>query len=99
MYPDTPATAKNNIIFINTKITLTLASLKLVTIVNAIMPNISSIKAAPNIAFPVLLLSLPSSFKVSTVILTDVAVNIIPINIFSINSFPAILANSPLLKI
>ena len=51
----------------------------------------SSIIAAPNIAFPALVFNFPISFKVSTVILTEVAVNIIPMNTFcnmALTSFP-----------
>ena len=43
-------------------------SAKLVTIVRAMIPKISSIMAAPRIAFPDLVFNLPNSFKVSTVI-------------------------------
>ena len=56
--------------------------------VSAIIPIISSIIAAPKIAFPERVLSLPSSFKVSTVILTDVAVKITPIKIFCKKTVP-----------
>ena len=51
-------------------------SAKLVMIVNATIPKISSIIAAPKIAFPAFVFSFPISFKVSTEILTDVAVRI-----------------------
>ena len=54
----------------------------LVTIVNATIPRISSMIAAPRIALPERVLSFPSSFNVSTVILTEVAVRITPIKIF-----------------
>ena len=50
--------------------------------VRAIMPKISSITAAPSIALPDLEERRPISLSVSTVILTDVAVRIIPIKIF-----------------
>ena len=50
-------------------------------IVRAMIPKISSIIAAPKIALPAFEFNLPSSLKVSTVILTEVAVNITPINI------------------
>ena len=50
-------------------------------IVNAIIPRTSSITAAPRIAFPASVLSFPISRSVSTVILTEVAVRITPINI------------------
>ena len=60
----------------------TLSSAILVTIVSAIIPRISSIIAAPSIAFPERVFNFPSSFNVSTVILTDVAVRITPIKIF-----------------
>ena len=48
-------------------------------IVNAIIPRTSSITAAPRI--PASVLSFPISRSVSTVILTEVAVRITPINI------------------
>ena len=57
----------------------------LVMIVRAMMPRISSIIAAPRIALPERVFSFPSSFNVSTVILTDVAVRITPINTFCKN--------------
>ena len=57
-------------------------SARLVTTVRAIIPRISSMRAAPIIAFPALVDSLPSSLSVSTVMLTDVAVSIMPMNIF-----------------
>lgn len=43
--------------------------------------------AAPNIAVPELVLNLPSSLSVSTVILTEVVVNTTPMNIFSSNFY------------
>ena len=46
------------------------------------IPRISSMMAAPKIAFPERVFNFPSSFNVSTVILTDVAVKMIPIKIF-----------------
>ena len=46
--------------------------------VSAMIPSTSSIRAAPSIALPALVLSFPSSLSVSTVILTDVAVRITP---------------------
>ena len=55
---------------------------KLITMVNAIMPRISSITAAPKIALPARELNAPSSFSVSTVILTEVAVMTTPMKIF-----------------
>ena len=57
-------------------------SARLVTSVSAMIPRISSIRAAPRIAFPAFVDSLPSSFSVSTVMLTDVAVRMIPIKMF-----------------
>ena len=51
-------------------------------IVSAIIPSTSSIMAAPRMAFPALVFSLPISFRVSTEILTLVAVRITPIKIF-----------------
>ena len=46
------------------------------------IPRISSIIAAPRIAFPDRVFNFPNSFSVSTVILTEVAVSTIPIKIF-----------------
>ena len=53
-----------------------------VTIVSAMMPRTSSIIAAPRIALPEWVLSLPISFRVSTVIETEVAVRMTPMNRF-----------------
>ena len=61
---------------------MTLGSERLVIKVRAMMPRISSISAAPKMALPDRVESLPISFKVSTVMLTDVAVNTTPINTF-----------------
>lgn len=70
---------KNATIFRSTKLILVELFVELVTIVKMIIPKISSIIAAPNIAVPERVFNLPSSCKVSTVILTEVAVNITPI--------------------
>ena len=80
--PATPPTIKNNTILINTSPILTSVLVALVTTVKAMTPKISSMMAAPKIALPARVFSFPSSFNVSTVILTDVAVRIIPIKIF-----------------
>ena len=69
----------NNFVFKRTNIILTSGSAKLVITVKAIIPKISSIIAAPSIDVPTLPLSFPISLSVSTVILTDVAVNTTPI--------------------
>ena len=58
---------------------------RLMITVRAIIPRISSITAAPKMAFPALEFKTPNSFNVSTVILTDVAVMITPMNIFCQN--------------
>ena len=76
------ANTKKATIFSRTIATFTEESARLVTIVRATMPKMSSIIAAPKIAFPARVLSLPISFKVSTEILTEVAVRIMPIKIF-----------------
>ena len=73
---------KNRTILIKTNPMLTSVFVALVTTVKAITPKISSIIAAPKIAFPARVLSFPSSFNVSTVMLTEVAVRIIPMKIF-----------------
>ena len=56
--------------------------------VRAIMPSTSSMIAAPRMAFPERVLSFPSSFRVSTVMLTEVAVSMTPINIFCKKRLP-----------
>ena len=73
---------KNPTIFTITFITLTDEPAKLVIIVKTSIPKTSSIMAAPTIIFPTEVDTFPSSLKVSTVILTDVAVKTEPINIF-----------------
>ena len=50
--------------------------------VRAMIPSTSSMMAAPKMAFPALVFSLPISFRVSTEILTLVAVRITPIKMF-----------------
>ena len=54
----------------------------LVMIVRAMIPSTSSMMAAPRMALPEWVFSFPSSFKVSTVMLTEVAVKMTPMNIF-----------------
>ena len=80
--PTNPPTMKKAIILNKTKLILTSEFVILVTTVRAMTPKISSIMAAPRIALPARVLSFPNSFSVSTVILTEVAVRIIPIKIF-----------------
>jgi len=82
IYPPTPTNTKKPMIFTNTIATLTLGSARLVITVKAIIPRISSITAAPRIAFPAFVFSFPISFKVSTEILTLVAVKITPMKKF-----------------
>ena len=77
-----PENAKNPTIFSRTIPRLTESSAILVTIVSAMIPRTSSMIAAPRMAFPERVFSFPSSFSVSTVILTDVAVRMTPIKIF-----------------
>ena len=68
---------------------LTLGSAKLVITVNKITPKISSIKAAPKIMLPERVDKRPISFKVSTEILTEVAVKIRPMNtLFNTSAVP-----------
>ena len=62
---------------------LTDTSLALIKTVRATIPIISSIIAAPTIVVPDLVLSLPVSLRVSTEIVTDVAIKMTPINIYS----------------
>ena len=79
--PKSNANAKKpSILSITITIFPDLGSASEVITVRAIMPKTSSISAAPRIAFPALLLSFPSSFSVSTVMLTEVAVRITPTN-------------------
>ena len=63
-----------------------LLSAKPETIVKAMIPKTSSITAAAKIAFPLSVFIAPISFKVSTVIPTEVAVKITPKNKFSIQA-------------
>ena len=58
----------------------------LVTMVKAIRPSTSSIKAAARMVLPTTVDSLPISLRVSTVMETEVAVNTTPIKIFCINA-------------
>ena len=60
---------------------LTLLSAMEEMTVSTIMPKISSMTAAPKMVLATFVFSLPSSFKVSTVMLTLVAVRITPMNI------------------
>ena len=71
---------KYAMILMITVIGLTEESFKLVTMVRTIIPRISSITAAPRIVVPTFPFNLPNSLKVSTVILTEVAVNTTPMN-------------------
>jgi len=58
----------------------------LVTMVKAIRPSTSSIKAAARMVLPTTVDSLPISLRVSTVMETEVAVNTTPIKIFCISA-------------
>ena len=60
-----------------------LLSEALVIRVSRISPRISSIRAAPKMALPERVDSLPISFRVSTLMETEVAVNTVPTNMFS----------------
>ena len=55
-------------------------SVSALRMVRTMMPRISSITAAPSIAVPTRLFSLPISRSVSTVIETEVAVRTTPMN-------------------
>ena len=59
--------------------------------VNATIPKISSIKAAPRMALPLGVDSFPISFSVSTEMLTEVAVSMTPINMFCRNAVGSVL--------
>ena len=54
----------------------------LLMMVRAMMPSTSSMMAAPKMALPERVFSLPSSFRVSTEMLTEVAVRMTPMNRF-----------------
>ena len=95
--PKSPPHTKKRRIFRRTFPISTEGSARLVTTVSAMIPRMSSIRAAPMIAFPAFVESLPSSLRVSTVILTEVAVSIIPINIFWRNTLVG-RVDSPLLN-
>ena len=96
IYPPTPIKTKNPRIFPNTSHTFTDESARLVITVRAMIPRISSIMAAPKMAFPALVFNLPISFKVSTEILTEVAVKITPMKTFcKIRLVPAADSNIP----
>ena len=71
---------KNNTVLITTLDGDTLELLKPITNVRTIIPIISSTIAALRIVVPTSPFNLPNSLKVYTVILTDVAVKITPIN-------------------
>ena len=58
----------------------------LVIKVSRISPRMSSISAAPRIALPDRVESLPISLRVSTLIETEVAVRMVPTNMFSQNT-------------
>ena len=60
---------------------------KLVTMVRAMMPRTSSMIAAPRMAVPTRERSRPSSRRVWTVMLTEVAVRMMPMKMFC-NSTP-----------
>ena len=60
----------------------TLESARLVTTVKATMPRMSSMIAAPKIALPARVFNFPISLRVSTEMLTEVAVKMIPIKMF-----------------
>ena len=84
-------TAKKATILIMTVVKSTDVSAIPVIKVNAIIPNTSSIKAAPRMAFPLGVDNFPISFKVSTLMDTEVAVKITPINMFSKNALSPLL--------
>ena len=82
----TPATAakiKKPRIFSRTSPTLSPPPARLLTRVSATRPSTSSIRAAARMVLPTFVSSLPISFRVSTVMLTEVAVRIVPTNTFS----------------
>lgn len=81
MKPRIAAKIKNRTILISTNQMFTSLLLKLVMIVKAIIPRTSSIIAAPRIALLAGVFNLPSSFSVSTVIETEVAVRTTPMKI------------------
>ena len=86
--PTATANTKNSTIFSSTTGRLTLSPARLVTTVRAIRPSTSSISAAAKMVPPTLVSSFPSSFRVSTVMLTEVAVRMVPRNTSSSRVFP-----------
>lgn len=64
---------------------------RLLTMVRAIRPSTSSIRAAARMVLPTLVSSLPISFSVSTVMLTEVAVRMVPMNTSSKNPLVSIM--------
>ena len=76
----TPTNTKNSRIFNRVTQMLTLLSAIDEITVSTMMPKISSITAAPKMVLATLVFNLPNSFRVSTVMLTLVAVRITPMN-------------------
>ena len=95
--PTTPTKTKKATILTKTTTMLTCAPARLVTTVSAIRPRMSSMRAAAKIVLPTLVESLPSSVRVSTVMLTEVAVRMTPMKMFWSRTLPGC-ANSPRLK-
>lgn len=62
---------------------------RLVTMVRAIRPRMSSIRAAARMVLPTTVLSLPISLRASTVMETEVAVRMTPMKTFCISTFCA----------
>ena len=77
---------------------LTVGSARLVIMVSAMIPRISSITAAPKIALPARVLSFPISLSVSTEMLTDVAVRMTPTKTFCSITIVSLVPSVGLLK-
>ena len=80
--PTAAAKAKKRTIFTSTSPMFTLSPPRLVTTVRQMRPNTSSMRAAARMVLPTLVESLPSSFRVSTEMETEVAVRMTPIKMF-----------------
>ena len=80
--PPTKLTPKNMATLNSTTGTLPPSPAREVVMVSTTMPSTSSMMAAPRMVLPTLVDNLPSSRRVSTEMLTDVAVRMTPMNAF-----------------
>ena len=82
------AKAKNSTIFTSTSASPLPSPARLATTVRTMRPSTSSMRAAARMVLPTLVSRRPSSRRVSTVMLTEVAVRTVPRNTFSSRVFP-----------